>query len=241
MGFLPPDHPNMAVANMLAQHMSETDANTLLGIGNNRLATQRKGSWTTLRASTTEQEVVIIADTQRVGRWRIVLQITDPNGSLPAGNYGAGVIVRTYPSVDNEVINKEIRVGVGNSATFFEVGRGLKIRADNPFASDLRVDFQLDDNVSGIAVWQCFRLFTLAATTETPVSVPNFARSMVLYSQKPAATTVTVRQYINGTLYYEALHPMPFSPEIQLLQGAAVTVEASTSNTNLAALFNCVG
>ena len=219
--------------------MLQSQLRIMPGTPPGRQNTWRQSNTQTMLASTANQSVIQINDASTVSQWMVTIEITDPDNLLPAGFYGAGLIIRSEERVENDTINKEILVGVGNGVTFFAAGRGLQIFADNPFTAALTLSYKLIESSVGTAVWQRFVQQSLSAGVETAVQVPNFARTVVILTNG-APGSLVLRQYINGIVRHQETLTTPRTTEIPVLAGAAVTLEASTAMLTTSN-FNCLG
>lgn len=212
---------------------------TAMAGGPGRQNSYQQGKSLTMLPLTNGQSVVELADGSQVSQWLVTVQITDPDGLLPAGNFGAGLIITSHERIDSDEVIRTLRVGVGNAVSFYAQGKSLKMFADNPFAAALSLSYKIIQGVAGIAVWQSFVQATLGVATETTVAVPTFARTMIVMTDGSAGNLV-LRQYINGVVRLQETLATPRTLEIPLIPGASVTLEASAAMP-ITALFNCLG
>lgn len=209
------------------------------GAGPGRQNTYKQGNTLPMLASTANQLVVEISDGSRVNNWLVSIEIEDPNGNLPPGYYGAGLVLRSIEKIDTDTINKQFRIGVGNAQSFYCCGKTLQVYADNPFAAELTLSYKIVEYAAGLTVWTTFVQNTLAPATETQIVPPVFARTLTVLTDGSAGTLV-LRQYIAGVARHVETLNTPRSGEIQVIPGAVLTLTASAAMP-ATTLFNCLG
>lgn len=208
-----------------------------------------QGNRVELLAATPNQQIIgPIGDVATYSRWKIALRVADPDNNFPstaADPWGVGIEFRVLAVCENEEIIRTCRVGKDSSEIIYVNGHSLVITANNDFNSPLTVHYSLDDQASGLSLWQMSQQLPFVDTTDGALlNLPAFCNSFYVFLEDYTDPSVLLEAFIgqNNRVYSEVLAG-PRSAEIPVIPGAAYRVKrlAASGTQYVTVLFECGG
>lgn len=209
-----------------------------------------QGNRVQLVADTLNQQIVgPIGDASVYSRWKIALRVADPDNNFPstaADPWGVGIEFRVAAVVENEEIIRVCRVGKDSSEIIYVNGHSLVITANNPFPNALTVHYSLDDQASGLSLWQMSQQLPFVDSVDGALlTLPNFCNSFYVFLKNYNDPSLLLEAFIGqNNLVYSEILAGPRSAEIPVIPGAAYRVKRLVPGAGtqyVTVLFECGG
>ena len=180
--------------------------------------------------------IVNHGDANRISRWKITLNTSDPNANDTDLRRGSSLQYRITASMENEVIPRRATVTVNDSQVVYAPGRTIEILAFNRMPWGLVAQYSLDEVTAGMSRWKDAENFEIGLLTTEPggqefaMDFPPFCSAFEVFT-KSTNPGATVRAYNGvGTMVYSETVAAPRSNLIIRIPGCDYTIEPPSNN-----------